>query len=165
MKLKLTRSDNAFFRSVYFLFVLFRGSWTAELSCYRDTFSVWSDIAGEPGHNISTAIKIKYQQRVQQETIMWAPLPSLESFNYILSVFNNAQLCLQSVVWLLIKIKNPSSPLSVCLQSQNEAELYIFTSPKLINRLYCLFIYARIVLCNKQICIFKFCTFANILCN
>ena len=125
---------------------------------------------GGPGHNISTGIKIKYQQRVQQETIIWAGLPSLESFNYILSVFNmsSCTCTAEPVSDCCLTFNQNKTPPVLCLLTVSKSSWVVFTSPNfwLINPLYGLFIYDRNhFVCSNQICIFKFCTFAKILCK
>ena len=66
---------------------------------------------------------------------MMAWLPSLESFNYILIVFNTAQLYLLpttvcsisplSAVDCCLTFNQNKNPPVLCLQSQNQAELYL----------------------------------------
>ena len=118
---------------LHFLFVLLRGCWAAELSCYHDTFSVWSDTSHgsldttsrqESKLNINKEFNKKQLSGLRCQVsrasiITWVSL--IMSQLHLQPVSHRSEQWI--VVWLLIKIKPLQS--SVCLQSQNTAELYL----------------------------------------
>ena len=139
---------------LHFLFVLFRGCWAAELSCYHDTFSVWSDTSHESLDTTSrqeSKLNINKEFNKKQLRGLRCQVSRASIISWVSLIIPPACISPLWAVDCCLTFNQNKTPPVLCLLTKSKSSWVVFTSPDLwlINSShYGLFIYDKFASLN-----------------